>query len=314
MNISKSCLFLFFFFSYTVVFSQNYRDTVINDLFNESFRFSRTDKEKYLETKAKVEKLEKDYGYEVDLKLQLLEYSYLHKDFIFFKDELEILVKNHGFTVAYMTGRESYSDAILKGELSAWFKTMYLKNHFVWLENNFDKQLDQQKLHDNQIKIQTIQSVVSKVNESETLSDADTHIIDSKSNEILFSTVSLLHDLCRKYDQYPTGKNFGIVQQGAPFSILYSNLKIKENMERTWLLFEPYIKKSYLKHETDYREYALYDAFSYIHFGYQRYGLLIKANLPLYLRGLAKIEHVEGDVPVQNAFFSDKTKREMGWK
>ncbi|ESU28924.1 hypothetical protein FLJC2902T_09560 [Flavobacterium limnosediminis JC2902] len=310
MNRLKCCLTLFFLSVFTTVFSQNYRDTVINEVRNVSFLLSRKDKEQYQITKEKILKLEEDYGYEVDLKLRLIEYSYLHKDLEFFKEQLEILVKNHGFTVAYMSGGESYSDALLKGELSPWFKAMYLKNHFIWLENNFDKQIDQRKLHDNQIKIEAIRSVVSKVNDTETLSDADKKTVDTKCNEVLFSTVSLLHDLCRKYDQFLTGKNFGIVQT-SPFPNLHTNLKIKENIERTWLLFEPYITKSYLKHQTDYSEYVAFDAYSFIHFGYQKYGLLKKENLPLHMRGLIR-DQVE--IPIQNAFFTDKVKREMGWQ
>ncbi|WP_264554522.1 hypothetical protein [Flavobacterium sp. N1946] len=313
MNKLKFCLSLIFFFVLTAVFSQNYRDTVINDLLNVSFGLSRKDKDQYLAAKEKVLKLEEDYGYEVDLKMRLIDYSYLHKDLGFFKEQLEILVKNHGFTIAYMTGGESYSDAIMKGELSQWFKEMYLKNHFIWLDNNFEKQIDQRKLHDNQIKIQTIQSVVSKLQETEALSVTDKKAVDSKCNEVLFSTISFLHDLCRKYDQYPTGKNFAIVQTST-ISKLYINLSIKENIGRTWLLIEPYIKKSYLKHETDYREYVVFDAFSYIHFGYQKYGLLSKDSLPSSLRFKTHIEDIAGEVPVQNVFFSDSIKREFGWK
>lgn len=313
MDKLKFCLCLIFFFVFAVVFSQNYRDTVINDLVNVSFARIRIDKEQYLVAKEKVLKLEEDYGYEVDLKMRLIDYSYLHKDIEFFKEQLEILVKNHGFTIAYMTGGESYSDAIMKGELSPWFKEMYLKNHFIWLDSNFEKQIDQRKLHDNQIKIQTMQSVMSKVQEMDALSDTDKKAVDSKCNEVIFSTVAFLHDLCRKYDQYPTGKNFAIVQ-ASDISKLYINLSIKENIGRTWLLIEPYIKKSYLKNETDYREYVVYDAFSYIHFGFQKYGLLSKENLPSYLRFKTHIEDIDGEIPIHNLFFSDQIKRELGWK
>lgn len=305
-----SLLLLFQFFT-VFLFSQNYRDNVIKEIRKESFRLSKNDKQQYLNTKEQILKLESDYGYEVDLKLRLIESSYLHNDLGFFKEQLEILVSNHGFNVAYLSGRESYFDALMNGELSSWFKAMYLKSHFVWLEKNFEKQIDQRKLHDNEVINKAIQTVVSKVYQTESISEEDKKMVNAKCNEYLFSTVSFLHDLCRKYDQYPTGKNFGIVQTSGFSSNLYLNLSIKENMERTWLLFEPYIRKSYLKHETDYGEYVVYDTFSYIHFGHQKYGLITVEDLPLQLRSTAaEIK----SIPIENAFFVDKTKRELGWK
>lgn len=305
-----SLLLLFQFFT-VFLFSQNYRDNVIKEIRKESFRLSKNDKQQYLNTKEQILKLESDYGYEVDLKLRLIESSYLHNDLGFFKEQLEILVSNHGFNVAYLSGRESYFDALMNGDLSPWFKAMYLKSHFVWLEKNFEKQIDQRKLHDNEVINKAIQTVVSKVYQTESISEEDKKMVNAKCNEYLFSTVSFLHDLCRKYDQYPTGKNFGIVQTSGFSSNLYLNLSIKENMERTWLLFEPYIRKSYLKHETDYGEYVVYDTFSYIHFGHQKYGLITVEDLPSQLRSTtAEIK----SIPIENAFFVDKTKRELGWK
>jgi len=307
MNKKESCFLLMFFFSSLAVFSQNYRDKTINE--NIHFRMQTKDKEYYLKTKEAILKLENDYGYEVDLKVELIDYSYRFDDLDFFKEQLSILVEKHGFDISYLEGKESYYDAIIKGGLSGWFKEMYLKNHFVWMQNNFEKQIDQRKLHDIELKNQVLRSFTW--NDDNRIAPNSDHAkaFESVRNESLFRNISGLYAICRKYDYYPTGKNFGVLYNYYNSGIT-SNLQIKENMERTWLLFEPFIRKSYMRNEMDYNQYRNYDAFSYIHFGYQKYGLMTKELLPLYI--YPKETEIT-EIPIKNAFFAEKMKREMGW-
>lgn len=311
MNIFKCRLVLIFLFVFNSAFSQNYRDTVIHDNVYPSLQKARMDKEHYLKAKGAILALEEQFGYEADLKLTLLTYSYYHKDLDFFKEQLEVLVENHGFTVAFMKGMESYYEAILNGELASWFKAMYLKKHFIWLQSNFEKQIDQRKFYDMELKNQTVTALVSKINEIQSLDSVQMAAVDSKLSEVLFSNVSTVYSFCRKNDYYPTAKNFAVVH---PFfsNGLYQNFQIKENIERTWLLFEPYIKKSYLRNEMDYAAFRNYDGFTFKYFGYQKYGLVTSEMIPLFR---TSNDHSElTAVPVQNAFFAEKAKREFGWK
>src|SRR5690554_2421836 len=121
----NSFLFSILFFFTTSVFSQNYRDKLIHETINpflvKGVLIEKTDYEK---VKEAVLKLESDYGYESDLKLKLIAFSFYHKDLEFFEEQLSILVEKYGFNVAYMKGDEVYHDELLKGGLSAWFKQM----------------------------------------------------------------------------------------------------------------------------------------------------------------------------------------------
>lgn len=311
MNKSKYCLFLIFFLIFSTGFSQNFRDKVIYENIYPSFLKARVDKDYYLKAKEAILVLEEQFGYEADLKLTLLSYSYRHKDLEFFKEQLEILVEKYGFTVAFMKGSESYYDAIITEELSSWFKEMYLKKHVVWLQGNFEKQIDQRKLYDMELKSQTVISFVSKINEIQSLNPAQIEAIDSKMSEFHFSNVSPLYTFCRKNDYYPSAKNFAVVHSFFRLG-LHQNFQLKENIERTWLLFEPFIKKSYLKNDLDYGAFRDYDGFTFKHFGYQKYGLVTPEMIPLFktINDTSELT----DVPIHNAFFVEKAKREFGWQ
>lgn len=307
----NSFLFSMLFFFTTFVFSQNYRDKLIHETINpllvKSVLVEKTDYEKLKEA---VLTLESDYGYESDLKLKLIAFSFYHKDFEFFKEQLSILVEKYGFNVAYMKGDEVYHDELLKGGLSAWFKQMYIKNHGVWLENNFDKQIDQRKLNEIQVKTRFANSIASHLQDAKALDTVVKEEIELKLGEFHFSNVSELYSICRKYDLYPSGKNFALIQNYYEVGLL-QNYERKANIERTWLLFEPYFKKSYLKNDIDYGHFKSYDFFNFAHFGYQKYGLISYDDVPRYLR--AKNPDLK-TVPVENAFFVEKNKREMGWR
>ncbi|WP_367229484.1 hypothetical protein [Flavobacterium enshiense] len=289
--------------------SQNYRDKVIHEALNPVLDvFKPVPHADYLKAKELILKLDEDYGYEADLHLKLLNLSYKHNDLDFFKAQLSQLVERHGFTIAYMTGQESYDDAILKGDLAAWFKPMYIKNHAIWLEKNFEKQLDLKKLNDARLRDQVISSFGVKIHEKIKDTLVYRQITDIQ-NEMLFNVVTDVYKISRKYDLFPNGKNFGLVQQD--FSLtMQRNFMMKSNLERTWILFEPYLRKGYLKHDLDYGFFKKYDIYSYAVTGYQKYGLATVGDLPAYFTD--EREQLK-EIPVQNAFFADKTKREMGW-
>lgn len=308
MNIKY--LAVFFSFFALPCFSQNYRDTSIHETLNPILNAYRpVEQAEYLKAKELLLKLDQDYGYEADLHLKLLDLSYKHKDFDFFKAQLTRLVEKHGFTVAYMTGAESYGDAILKNELKDWFKPMYIKYHAIWLEHNFEKQLDLKKLNEIKQRDQMISLFGVKIHEKIKDSVMFRQLLDIQ-NELLFNVITDVYKISRKYDLFPNGKNFGLVQQDFSL-VLQHNFMSSDNLERTWILFEPYFKKGYLKHDLDYGIYKKYDVYSYAVKGYQKYGLITVNDLPSYFVN-EKDENKE--IPVQNAFFADKFKNEMGWR
>jgi len=311
MNKCKWCLFFFFFFVITAGFSQNYRDKVIQEIINPIFNKMKTsDKEEYGKVKELILKLDADYGYETDLKKRLIEFSFFQNDLDFFKNELSVLVEKHGFNVAYMNGNEAYFDEIMKGSLSVWFKQMYLKNHFVWLEGNFEKQISQRKLNEIQMKDQLVGSFAMKIREIPGLDSLHLKSVSEKLNEFYFKNISEVYKICRLHESYPSGKSFGLIQNGFQGAFLH-NYWASENIERIWILFEPYIKNAYLKNDLDYTDFKNYDIYTFSHFGYQKYGLITIEDLPLFLR--SKAAELQS-VPIENIFFVDKTKREMGWK
>ena len=127
----------------SLVSSQNQRDIIVQDSLSYMVMYTN-----YPLAKKRILKLEEKYGYEPELKYRLISQSFKNNDLDFFKKELTVLVEKYGFQLIYLKGTEVYFTSITKGELSLWFKEMYLEKHFVWMKNNFDKQLDLKKLND----------------------------------------------------------------------------------------------------------------------------------------------------------------------
>ncbi|KGO89810.1 hypothetical protein [Flavobacterium suncheonense] len=308
MNLKH--LFVLLFLTTLKSFSQNYRDKVIHETLNpilDSYKpVSNTD---YLKVKELILKLDEDYGYEADLHLKLMNLSYKHNDLDFFKTQLSRLVEKHGFTIAYMTGSESYAEAVLKGDLAVWFKPMYIKNHSIWLEQNFDKQLDLKQLNEARLKDQLLNSYGMKIKEK-IQDESVLRQVSDIQNELLFNVLTDVYKIARKYDRFPTGKNFGLIQHDFSMMVQH-NFMSADNLERTWILFEPYFKQACLKHDLDYGMYKKYDVYSYVATGFQKYGLITAEDLPWYF---FKEKEENPEIPVRNLFFADKFKSEMGWK
>ena len=142
---------IIFCFFIIETFSQNSRDKFINDSiinYRDVLHKNGTEYNFYKLIRS-IETLEKmSKSYEPDFRYHMvLSNAYKLNKLDIFKKELEILVEKYGFDVAYMSEKEVYYDAITTGKLSSWFKKMYLKKHFVWLKNNFEKQIDLKKLN-----------------------------------------------------------------------------------------------------------------------------------------------------------------------
>lgn len=299
ISILTLCFGLSFYFG----LSQNKRDKIVEDLLY--YKIFTT--ENYYTSKETILKLEEEYGYEPNLKYMLLSKSFEAKDIAFFKEQLTILVRDYGLNIAYEEGK-TYFHAITEGELAAWFKEMYLYNHFIWMDNNFSKITDLNKL--NQINNTSLNldnyhyHLTSKLNLDSIQKVKATDYLAEKS----FENLGKLYSITRKYNQYPTAKNFALIQNNFNFTE-NRNYALKQNFEKTWMLFESFYKKAYLNNEISYLPYKNYDNYSFLHFKNQRFGLLKAADIPKHLNPNKLTE-----IPIRNPLEANQLKKTFNWK
>jgi len=284
--------------------AQNQRDIIVHDSLSYIVMFS---KENYPIAKKRILTLEDRYGYEPELKYRLINYSFRNGDLEFFKEELSVLVEKYGFQLIYLSGNEIYYESITKGELSNWFKEMYLENHFKWMKNNFAKQLDLKKLNDIGNKDRLIRKYTNLLSKKLTFDSIQDIHKNKVVSELDFENIADLHEITQKRKSYPTGKSFALIQRSFTTAEM-NNLGAKENFERFWLLFYPYYKKAYLNNEVSYIHFKNYDSYSYIHHGYQEFGLLKSEDIPeLYMNTGLK------EIPLKDFDFYFKILKEFNW-
>lgn len=286
-------------------FSQNLRDKIIKDsilpILNSDLIFNSTN---YNNVKKNIEQLNKDYGFEVELKKRLIEKSFLIGDITFFKNQLTILTKNHGFNVAYMNESETYYSSIMTGDLSKWFKKMYLKNHTIWLKNNFEKQIDLKKINEINSKDKTLASLYVKVKSIPDLDTLQLNKVIEYFNEKYFENIQVLNTISEKNKFLPNEKNYAIIQNS------YNNVLIHnfiENLNETWNLLFPYLKKAYLNNEIDYVVFKNYDFYCYLKNGYQEFNSYTIDQIPENFRKNNDL------IPLKNKEWFEKIKIEFKW-
>ena len=115
--------------------SQTKRDIFLQDSIIKPINFKQVaNQEIYEKTYILLKKMDAEFGYEKDIHLKILEFSYFHNDLDNFKKDLLVLVKDYGFKIDYLTTNENYYNDLMNGKLSNWFKKMYLKNHLICLK------------------------------------------------------------------------------------------------------------------------------------------------------------------------------------
>jgi len=264
-------------------------------------------KENYPLAKKRVLKLEEKYGYEPKLKHRLISQSFKNNDIEFFKKELSVLVEKYGFQLIYTKETEPYYTAITEGKLSDWFKEMYLEKHFIWMKNNFDKQLDLKKLNDIRDKdllIRKYTNLLSRKLEFDSIQNINKKKVVS---ELDYENIADLYQITQKRKQYPTGKSFALIQKGFGAAEMH-NMESKENIERFWVLFYPFYKQAYLNNEISYIYFKSYDSYSFLHYGYQEFGLLNAEEIPeVYMTAGIK------EIPLKDFDFYFKILKEFNW-
>lgn len=304
----KITLFIIAFFCFSAVcFSQNKRDVFIKNEVQPLLNSQDISDAEYKQLKTAILTLEKEYGYEVNLKKRLLETAYIHKDVDFFKAELSILVKEHGFDVAYMRETESYYPAIMKGELAAWFKTMYLKNHMEWLNNNFDKQIELRKLNTIHEKDQFITRFAMNVLAISSLDSLEQAAVKDKLSEYYLSNISPLLESASKRGIFINEGNFAVLQNGYDTALIH-NFQFQRNLDIVWGKLFPYIKKSYAQNEITNVIFQNYDFYHYQHYGSQVFDSYTYDEIHEQFR------QKQNPIPTKDRAWLDAFKKEFGWK
>lgn len=307
-------LLLLVFGTHNIV-AQNSRDFYIQEyIVNIQNSKKLSEEEKFNTLLKNIEKLEKDYKtYEAEFRFFiLLERSFNLKKLFFFKKQLSILVEKYGFQVIYMTENESYYKSIMKGELSVWFKEMYLKKHLIWLTNNFEKQIDLKKLNNLHEKDQLINKYSLALNELAKHDSLQIRIDRKLKSEYSFANAGTLHLITQKYNALPTAKTFALVQNNYTI-VEFHNLQLEDNFERYYMLFFEYYKKAYLANQIENGIFSHIDFNSFVHYNNQIFGLITKQNI-LDSNLTDKEKHRCPDIiPLRDPIFTTKIKKEFKW-
>ena len=101
MKIILSYTFLLFSF---LVMSQTKRDVFLRDSIIKPFNSRQISNEEiYKKTYALLKKMDTEFGYEKDIHLKILEFSYFNNDLDNFKKDLITLIKDYGFKIDYLS-------------------------------------------------------------------------------------------------------------------------------------------------------------------------------------------------------------------
>ena len=285
---------------------QNKRDKFILDSIEPFISDINLKKEKYFVVKKAIQKLESEFGYEAEFKFRLINKSFIFNDIEFFKQELTFLTENYGFDMAYMSESEFYFHELTNGNLKEWFKEMYLEKHFIWLKNNFNKQIDLRKLNEIKMKDQLVNNFASKIVQNCNLDSIQKVQELQQLNGFFFANVTELYKITQKWSVYPTGKSFALVQNNFGVAEFHNNQSV-ENFDKFWTMFFPFYKQAYLKDQITYMNFRNHDNFSYLHYGVQEFGLISINDIPEEYR------KNDNEIPVKDIDFMMKIKKEFKW-
>ena len=301
MKINLSIALLLFSL---LVMSQTKRDIFLRDSIIKPINYKQvTNKKIYDKTYDLLKKTDTEFGYEKDIHLKILEFSYFHNDLDNFKKDLLVLVKNYGFKIDYLTTNENYYNDLMNGKLSNWFKKMYLKNHLIWVENNFDKLNDIRALNEINIKDQTL-AKLSNVMLDVNLNQSDSIKIYTLIQRLNAENLQLVNKISKKSNCFVLSKKFPIIQNNLNSAIIHN---FQMNIDDSWSLLYPYIKTAYKNNEIDNVIFQNYDFYRYLKDGYQEFNSYKIEQIPFDFRKDQDI------IPLKNVDFFNEFKKEMIW-
>ena len=288
-----------------LVMSQTKRDIFLRDSIIKPINYKQvTNKKIYHKTYDLLKKMDSEFGYEKDIHLKILEFSYFHNDLDNFKKDLLVLVKNYGFKIDYLTTNENYYNDLINGKLSNWFKKMYLKNHLIWVENNFDKLNDIRALNEINIKDQTLaklSSVMLDIN----LNQSDSIKIYSVIQRLNAENLQLIYKISEKNNCFILSKKFPVIQNNLNSAIIHN---FQMNIDDSWNLLYPYIKTAYKNNEIDNVIFQNYDFYRYLKDGYQEFNSYKIEQIPPDFR------KNQDPIPLKDVDIFNEFKKEMIWE
>ncbi|HLO74754.1 MAG TPA: hypothetical protein VK164_12510 [Flavobacterium sp.] len=288
-----------------LVMSQTKRDIFLQDSIIKPINYKQvTNKKIYHKTYDLLKKVDSEFGYEKDIHLKILEFSYFHNDLDNFKKDLLVLVKDYGFKIDYLTTNENYYSDLINGKLSNWFKKMYLKNHLIWVENNFDKLNDIRALNEINIKDQTL-AKLSNVMIDMNLNQSDSVKIYTVIQRLNDENLQLIYKISEKNNCFVLSKNFPIVQNNLNSAIIHN---FQMNLDDSWNLLYPHIKTAYKKNEIDNVIFQNYDFYRYLKDGYQEFNSYKIEQIPPDFR------KNQDPIPLKDVDFFNEFKKEMKWE
>lgn len=298
----KYFLFLLPLFS----FGQTQQDIFIRDSIKTPYYTIEDRREAYLYTKKNILKLEETTGFNADLRHMLLSDMYQYNDLDLFRSTLEEFVKTYGFHVAYMKGDEPYYNALIRNELADWFKPMYLKNHLIWLEANWDKQVDMRVLNELKTRDQLVNGYAATIQSMPNLNkESKTKVLEYLSEYYTDNAVDLLK-ITRKHKTFPTSKSFGLIQNDFGVVVIH-NIQSKYTYDKYVDYFISYYKEAYVRGEIDYTIFKNIDNYSYVHHNNSIFGLVKADEIPPIYK------QIEGEIPIRDSKKLEEYKREFKW-
>lgn len=284
--------------------SQTKRDIFLRDSIIKPINYKQvTNKKIYHKTYDLLKKMDSEFGYEKDIHLKILEFSYFHNDLDNFKKDLLVLVKNYGFKIDYLTTNENYYNDLMNGKLSNWFKKMYLKNHLIWVENNFDKLNDIRALNEINIKDQTL-AKLSNVMLDVNLNQSDSIKIYTIIQRLNAENLQLIYKISEKNNCFILSKKFPVIQNNLNSAIIHN---FQMNIDDSWNLLYPYIKTAYKNNEIDNVIFQNYDFYRYLKDGYQEFNSYKIEQIPPDFR------KNQDPIPLKDVIFFNEFKKEMKW-
>ena len=262
------------------------------------------DKRVYDKTYFLLKNIDDEFGYEKDIHLKFLEYSYFHNELHDFKSDLTILVKEYGLMLDYLTTNENYYSDLMNGKLSNWFKKMYLKNHLIWVENNFDKLNDIRALNEINIKDQTL-AKLSNVMLDVNLNQSDSIKIYTVIQRLNAENLQLIYKISEKNNCFILSKKFPVIQNNLNSAIIHN---FQMNLDDSWNLLFPYIKTAYKNNGIDNVIFQNYDFYRYLKDGYQEFNSYKIEQIPPDFR------KDQDTIPLKNVDFFNEFKKEMKWE
>ena len=262
------------------------------------------DKRVYDKTYSLLKNMDDEFGYEKDIHLKFLEYSYFHNELHDFKSDLIILVKEYGLKIDYLTTNENYYNDLMNGKLSNWFKKMYLKNHLKWVENNFEKLNDIRVLNEINIKDQIL-AKLSNVMIDVNLNQSDSIKIYTVIQRLNAENLQLIYEISEENNCFVLSKKFPIIQNNLNSAIIHN---FQMNIDDSWNLLYPYIKTAYKNNEIDNVIFQNYDFYRYLKDGYQEFNSYKIEQIPLDFR------KNKDSIPLKDIIFFNEFKKEMKWE